>query len=290
MGRFFAFVAKNRYNERVKETEIKELKKTACQLRQAVVGMLSVAGSGHPASCLGSADIFAWLYREVLRGRPEEPTWTERDRFFLSAGHLAPTWYAMLALAGYFPKESLLSLRKFGSPLQGHPERNLKLGIENTAGPLGQGLSMAAGAAYGLKLAGGKERVFVLSSDGEQDEGQVWEAYLFAAHYGLDNLTVIIDQNKIQQSGLTAEVMQTESLLAKLLAFNFAATTCDGNNFAALDKAWKKIKDQKKPKALICETIPGKGVVEMENDYHWHARRIDQELAKKAWAELEAAC
>jgi transketolase len=275
----------------VSEIKVEELKDQARQLRQAVVAMLALAGSGHPASSLGSADLFAWLYGKILQHRPAEPTWEERDRFILSAGHLAPIWYATLAQQGYFKQELLLGLRKLGSPLQGHPHRQLNLGIENSAGPLGQGLSMAAGLAYGLKQQGGAQRVFVLSSDGEQNEGQVWEAYLFAAHYKLDNLIVLLDQNQIQQSGKTAEIMDLGNLEAKLLAFGFAVVQVDGNNFASLNKAWRKIEFlQGKPKALICRTIPGKGVKQMENNWQWHAKKIDQETARLAWQELEGKC
>lgn len=280
------------YNRCVSEIKVEELKQQANQLRQAVLAMLALAGSGHPASCLGAADLFAWLYGKILHHRPAEPNWEERDRFVLSAGHLAPIWYATLAQQGYFKKELLLSLRKLGSPLQGHPHRNLNLGIENSAGPLGQGLSMAAGLAYGLKQEKGSgQRVFVFSSDGEQNEGQVWESYLFAAHYKLDNLIVIIDQNQIQQSGKTDEVMSLGDLGAKLLAFGFAVVQVDGNNFASLNKAWRKIEFlQGKPKALICRTIPGKGIKKMENEWQWHAKKIDQETARLAWQELEAKC
>lgn len=149
---------------------------------------------------------------------------------------------------------------------------------------------MAVGEAYGLKKMGGKERVFVLTSDGEQDEGQIWEAYLFVAHYKLDNLTVLIDKNQIQQSGKTDEVLSTESLLAKLLAFNFAVAVADGNNFASLEKAWSKIKEQKKPKVIICETVAGKGIKMIEGDYKWHAQNIELKMVKEWWQELEEQC
>ena len=252
--------------------------------------MLALAGSGHPASSLGSADIFAWLYGAMLRRQPDCPTWPDRDYFLLSAGHLAPAWYATLAAHHYFPQDFLPTLRQLGSPLQGHPKRNPSLGIENSAGPLGQGVSMAAGIAYGLKQKKGCQKVFVLSSDGEQQEGQVWEAYLFAAAYQLSNFCILIDQNQIQQSGPVKKVMPIDDLLAKLLAFNFAAVVADGNNFASLDEAWQKIVLSSQPKAIICQTVPGKGVSFMENDYHWHAKTIDKAQAQRAWQELGAKC
>ncbi|MDO5561901.1 MAG: transketolase [bacterium] len=274
----------------LKESQVADLTAQARQIRQAVVAMLALAGSGHPASSLGSADIFAWLYGNLLRKNPELPQWPERDYFLLSAGHLAPAWYATLAQHGYFPHDFLLTLRQLGSPLQGHPQRNLALGIENSAGPLGQGVSMAAGLAYGLQEVKSEQRVFVLSSDGEQEEGQVWEAYLFAANYKLSNFCLLIDQNRIQQSGKVQDVMKVEDLLAKLLAFNFSAVVADGNNFASLDSAWQKVKRSARPKAIICQTVPGKGVSFMENDYHWHAQAVTAAQAKQAWQELEAKC
>lgn len=274
----------------MEKTELKKLKRQACLLRQAVVAMLATAGSGHPASCLDSAEIFTWLYQQILQKNPKNPEWEDRDYFLLSAGHLAPTWYAALSQAGYFSAKLLPTLRKFGSPLQGHPHRDLTLGIENSAGPLGQGVSQAAGIAYDLQQKQKAQRVFVLSSDGEQQEGQVWEAYLFAANYNLQNLTVIIDQNKIQQSGKTSEVMDLDNLLAKLLAFGFAATVVDGNSFTSLTKGWQQIEKQTRPKALICQTIPGKGVSFIEGDYHWHAKSLSKDEAKVAVKELEARC
>lgn len=269
---------------------MEKLKKQACLLRQAVIAMLAAAGSGHPASSLGSAEIFTWLYQEKLKKKPQNPRWQERDYFLLSAGHLAPAWYAALVQAGYFKADLLPTLRKFGSPLQGHPERNLDLGIENTGGPLGQGISMATGLAYGLLQEKSSQKVFVLSTDGEQNEGQVWEAYLFASHYQLKNLTVLIDQNGIQQSGLTKEILNLGNLQAKLIAFGFTAVEANGHSFTSLDNAWQKIKKSPRPKAIICKTTPGKGVSFMENNYLYHAKKLSQKEALQAIEEIKKTC
>ncbi len=265
-----------------------ELRLRANQLRQYVVSMLALAGSGHPASSLGLAEVMTWLYERVLRYRVAEPAWSGRDRFFLSAGHVAPVWYGRLAQSGFFELSELANLRKFGSFLQGHPRRNLAYGIENSAGPLGQGLSQAVGAAYGLKIAGGRERVLVLSTDGEQQEGQVWEAYLFAAHYNLSNLTVIIDENLIQQSGVVAGVMGVAELRAKLESFNFAVREVDGHNFAALMQADRDLLELggERRRAMIVKTVPGRGVKIMENDYRWHAGKISVDLGRAIIADL----
>lgn len=249
--------------------------------------MIQAAGSGHLAGSLDMADVMTYFYQAVLNVRPEEPEWCERDRFFLSAGHLCPVWYATLSARGFFPAEKLLTLRQLGSELQGHPRRNVKLGIENSAGPLGQGMSMAVGAAYQLKKDGGKQRVFVLSSDGEHDEGQIWEAYLFASHYHLGNLTVIIDVNGIQQSGATREVLDLGDLEAKLRAFGLATAVCNGHDFVDIEEKYRQLKQiMSKPKALLCLTIPGKGISMLEGDHRWHAAQPNNEQWQTIFAEL----
>ncbi len=258
--------------------------------RLQVLQMIVKAGSGHLASGLGTVEIFQFFYQEVLRVKPEDPTWEDRDLFLLSAGHLCPTWYATLANQGFFPQSELMTLRQFGSPLQGHPHRNLAMGIENTSGPLGQGVSMAVGLAYGLQQAKSQRRVFVLTSDGEQQEGQAWEAYLFAAHYNLKNLTVIVDVNGIQASGPTKEVMKVDSLKEKFLAFNWAVGVADGNDHQSLQNTWQQLQTVPYPKVLLAKTIPGKGVGFMENDYHFHGKTITGEQLLMAQKELEEQC
>jgi transketolase len=243
----------------------------AHQVRAGVLQSIEAAGSGHLAGSLGVIEVLTYFYRQVLRHHPDDPEWAERDLFFLSAGHLCPAWYSILATSGYFDSELLLTLRQLDSPLQGHPQRHVAFGIENSAGPLGQGVSQAVGAAYGLKQAESERQVFCLSSDGEQNEGQVWEAYLFAAHYQLANFTLLLDVNGIQQSGPTTEVLDTSDLKAKFLAFNFAVGVCDGNDFQSIAEAWQKLASAPYPKVLLCQTEPGYGVPFLANDYHWHA-------------------
>jgi transketolase len=255
----------------MEKNKLKQLEQVAGQTRAKVVETIQASGSGHLAGSLGMVEVFTYLYHHVLSVRPQEPEWSERDLLFLSAGHLCPTLYVTLASKGYFDSDLLLTMRRLDSPLQGHPRRQVKLGIENSAGPLGQGISMAVGAAYQLQQEKSKRRVVVISSDGEQQEGQCWEAYLFAAHYQLKNLTILIDCNGIQQSGAVKSVMNLEDLKSKLLAFNLAVGVCEGNDLLALDTAWKELADVPYPKVLLCQTTAGKGVDFMENDYHWHA-------------------
>jgi len=248
-----------------------------------------MSGSGHLASSLDSADLFTYLYQKGLNIRADRPDDDSRDLFFLSAGHLCPAWYAALAIRGFFPEADLLDLRRFGSFLQGHPHRNVPKGIENSAGPLGQGLSQAAGAALGLQRAGSPRRVYVLTTDGEQQEGQTWESYLFAAHYALDHLMVIIDVNGIQQTGHTDDVMKIGDLSAKMKAFGFYVATCDGHDFADIDAKFTALKKKtKKPQCLICQTVPGRGISLLESDPHWHAAQPTDEQWKTIFGELAA--
>lgn len=265
----------------------------ATSLRIDVIKMLAQAGSGHPASALGLADFFAFFYQYILRHNPHQPEDPDRDRFFLSAGHICPILYATLAEFGYFSIDQLATLRQLNSPFQGHPHRDLKLGIENSSGPLGQGVSMAVGCAYDLQLRQSPARVYSLCSDGEQQEGQVWETYQFAAQYDLSNFTLIIDVNDIQISGRTTQVMNQRDLGQKLSAFGFQIYRVNGHSFLDLAKTFKLIQvaldsqTLKTPQAIILDTIPGKGVSFMENDYRWHGKAPNQQEATQAIQELE---
>ncbi|MBP7875431.1 transketolase [Candidatus Woesebacteria bacterium] len=259
-------------------------------IRRWIIRMLLEAGSGHPGGALGLADIFATLYFSILKHRPTDPEWDGRDRVLLSNGHTNPALYATLALAGYFPKDELLTLRKIGSRLQGHPHRGALPGIENTSGPLGQGLSQACGLAAGLRLQGKTNRVFCILSDGEHDEGQTWEAYLFGAKEKLANLTVIVDRNNIQIDGRTEDVLPLDSLVEKIMAFGWHVLEIDGHNYDQILQALSILPtaEQQLPTAIICRTTPGKGVSFMENNFEWHGKKISEEDAKVALRELGA--
>lgn len=256
----------------------------ADQIRQDIIQMLEEAGSGHTAGPLGMADIFTALYfANILRYRPKEPSWSERDRLVLSNGHINPVLYATMAHAGYFPRSELKSLRKFGSRLQGHPERERLPGLETTSGPLGSGLSQAAGMAYGFRMDGNKQpHVYCLTSDGEHQEGNIWEAIMFAGNNRLRNLTVIIDRNNIQIDGFTENVMPLEPLAAKYEAFNWHVIEIDGHNFDEIAGAIGQAKSVfERPTCIIAHTIPGKGVDFMENDFHWHGYDLNSAHAKQ---------
>jgi len=269
-------------------TNIKKLNKIANNIRQNIIKMLLKAGSGHSAGALGMADVFTALYFNILKHDPKRPNWPERDRVILSNGHICPVWYATLAEAGYFSKTKLATMRQLGSPLQGHPLYHSLPGIENTSGPLGQGIATAAGMAYAIqKLRQGRERVFCLESDGEHDEGQTWEAVMFAAKYKLSNLTVIVDRNHIQITGPTEKVMPLDSLKKKYEAFNWRVIEIDGNNIEAIIKACNQAKKiSTRPVCVIANTIPGKGVSFMENNFEWHGRVPNQEETRLALRQL----
>lgn len=266
--------------------EFDKIAKKANQIRIEVIKMVAKAGSGHPAGSLGTADIFAALYFSVLNHKPKKPLWPNRDRVILSAGHLAPVWYASLALTGYFPIRELMTLRQINSRLQGHPLRQSVPGIENTSGSLGQGISVACGVALAGKQKKASWRVFCLSSDGEQQEGQTWEAVMFAAARKLDNLILMIDRNQIQISGQTEAIMPIESLMKKYQAFGWQTVEIDGHNFQQIIECCQTAQPIGKPKAIIARTTPGKGVSFMENDFNWHGKAPTQEEAKKALKEL----
>lgn len=267
---------------------VKELALIADTMRQDIIKMLLHAGSGHSAGSLGQADIFAALYFNVLKHDPKNPDWPERDRLIQSNGHTVPVRYAAMAEAGYFPRKELLTLRKLGSRLQGHPERQRLPGLETTSGPLGSGLSQGIGMALGFHLDGVKDRrVYVTLGDGELDEGNVWEAAMLAPKYHLGNLTAIIDRNNIQIDGPTEQVLPLEDLAAKWKAFGWHVLEIDGHNYQAIIDACNMAKAvEKRPTAIIAYTIPGKGVDFMEDDYHWHGIPPNAEQAKLALHEL----
>ena len=249
--------------------------------------MLLEAGSGHSAGPLGMADVFTALYWEVLNIDPKNPTMPDRDRVVLSNGHIAPVWYATLANRGFFPREELKTLRKIDSRLQGHPHVGTTPGVENTGGPLGQGLSQAIGMTLAAKMDQKKYQVYALLSDGEHDEGQVWEAVLFAGKNKLANLTAIIDRNNIQIDGYTEEIMPLEPLKAKYEAFNWHVLEVDGHNLKEIVDACSQAKAiVEKPVVIIAHTIPGKGVDFMEYKYEWHGKPPNKEEAQLALKEL----
>lgn len=266
----------------VTDAEALALEKKAEEIRETIVNMLVAAGSGHTAGPLDMADIFTALYFHILKHDPKDPAWEERDRLILSNGHIVPVRYAAMAHAGYFPVEECLTLRKFGSRLQGHPERLRMPGMETTSGPLGEGLSQGAGMAYALRMDGKKNRVYVAMGDGEQDEGNVWEAVMWVGKQKLSNLTAIIDRNNIQIDGMTEDIMPLESLRAKYEAFNWHVLEVDGNNIRAFIDAVGEAKAiYEKPTVIIAHTIAGKGVPDIEFDYHWHGKAPSSEEGKK---------
>lgn len=249
------------------------LEAQAESIRETILNMLVAAGSGHTAGPLGMADIFTAFYFHILKHRPKQPLWEERDRLVLSNGHICPVLYATLAHAGYFPIEECLTLRKFGSRLQGHPERERLPGLETTSGPLGEGLSQAAGMAYAFRMDGKKQRVYCLMSDGEQEEGNIWEAAMFIGKNKLSNLTAVMDRNNIQIDGMTENVMPLEPLADKYRAFNWHVLEVNGHDIPAFIAAIEEAKAiYEKPTLIIAHTIPGKGVPEIEFDYHWHGK------------------
>lgn len=264
------------------------LPKTANQIRQDIISMIYEAGSGHPAGSLGMADIFTALYFEILKHDPKNPAWEDRDRLILSHGHICPVQYASLARAGYFPVEELKTLRKFGSRLQGHPERKVLPGLETTSGPLGCGLSEACGMAWALLHDKKESQVFCLMSDTEMDEGNVWEAVMFADKYRLGNLIAVIDRNNIQSDGGTEDIMPLDPIKDKFLSFGWQVAEIDGHNFEEILGVFKEAKDiTDDPVVIIAHTTPGKGVSFMENKFEWHSKVITEDDMKKALEELK---
>ena len=254
-----------------KEVQFLELK--ANQIRQSIIEMLVAAGSGHTAGPLGMADILTLLYFKVLQHDPKNPNWSERDRLILSNGHICPVLYATLAHAGYFPTEELLTLRKFGSRLQGHPHRTALPGLETSSGPLGSGLSQAVGMALAERIDNpySSKYIYCLTGDGELNEGQIWEAALQAGKEKLHNLIVIVDRNGIQIDGYTKDIMPLEPLAAKFEAFNFDVQEVDGHNIRAINDAIGKAQAvYSQPSLIIAHTIASKGVDVFERDFRWH--------------------
>jgi transketolase len=250
---------------------IRELESKANEIRQDIIKMLVSAKSGHSAGPLGMADVFTALYFAVMNADGKNPTDPNRDRFVLSCGHINPVWYATLAHAGYFPAAELATLRKLGTRLHGHPHNEALPGVENSSGPLGQGLSQAAGMAYVGLMDKKPWRVYCVMSDGEQQEGQTWEAAMFAGKYNLRNLTALMDRNNIQIDGHTEDIMPLENLRAKYEAFNWTVLEVDGHNIKEVIDACHKAKAiYENPTLIICHTIPGKGVDYMEYRYEWH--------------------
>jgi len=272
----------------------------ARDIRKNIIRMLALAGSGHTAGAMGSADLFAYLYfGGEVKVRSNDPMWEGRDRIVLSCGHYAPVLYTSLAMAGFFPLKELSTLRKLGSRLQGHVVRHMEYdgrrklahdqlpGVENTGGPLGQGVSVAVGMALAAKLKGEKHRIICIGSDGEMNEGQTWEAYMSASKYKLGRLIFIIDRNKIQISGNTNEVMPLEHIEKKLESFGLRVKEIDGHNFDEISSIFTwSVMYPEQPKAVIMNTVPGKGVSFMENDYLWHGAPPTKDQAIDALVEL----
>jgi transketolase len=267
---------------------IASLNKLAKSVRQSVVRSIAEAGSGHLGGSMSSADILTALYFSEMRHKPNDPAWPGRDRFILSIGHIAPVLYATLAEAGYFPKEELLSLRKAGSRLQGHPGRDHHLpGLELSAGSLGQGLSVAVGMAIAGKMDDLDHRIYCLNGDGELQEGSIWEAAMSAAHYKLNNLIVIIDRNGLQIDGATEKVMALEPLRKKWEAFGWHSMESNGHDFRSLLKAFAEAQQEpERPSVIIAKTIMGKGIRSIEGDYRWHGKAPSKEQAEEFLKEL----
>jgi len=271
------------------EEKIKELEKKANEIRISIIEMLVEAKSGHTAGPLGMADIFTLFYFHVLKHKPDDPFWEERDRVVLSNGHIAPVLYAAMAHSGYFQIEELKTLRKFGSRLQGHPHREFMSWLETSSGPLGSGLSQAVGMAISDKVdkKDNSRFIYCFMSDGELDEGNTWEGMMLAGKHKLNNLIAVIDRNYIQIEGSTEDVMPLEPLAGKWMSFNWNVLECFGHDFEALNKAVEEAqKTQNKPTVIIAHTIPGKGVSFMEKNYKWHGKPPSKEEGEKALKEL----
>lgn len=267
-----------------------ELQKVANEVRKGIVTAVHSAKSGHPGGSLSAADIFTYLYFEEMNVDPENPDKADRDRFVLSKGHVAPGLYSTLAQRGFFPVEDLKTLRHVGSYLQGHPDKKHIPGVDMSSGSLGQGISAAVGMALSAKMSGEDYRVYTLLGDGEIQEGQVWEAAMFAGHRALDNLVVIVDNNGLQIDGDIAEVCSPYPIDKKFEAFNFEVINVDAHDFEALADAFAKARATKgKPTAIIAKSVKGKGVSFMENQASWHGSAPNDEQYQTAMEELEKA-
>lgn len=271
------------------EQEKKQLAITACKVRMGIVEGTHAAKSGHPGGSMSAAEVFTYLYCKELNVDPARPHWPERDRFVLSKGHTAPGLYATLALRGFFPWEDIKTLRHVGSHLQGHPNMRSTPGVDMSTGSLGQGVSAACGMALSAKVQGNPCRVYTLLGDGEIQEGQVWEAMMFAAHYKLDNLCVIIDNNGLQIDGRVADVMSPYPIAEKLQAFGLETAEVDGHDYDQLEAAFARAKETRgKPFAIVMHTTKGKGVSFMEDQAGWHGKGPNDEEYEQAMAELKA--
>tara|TARA_Y100000310_G_C20647864_1_gene797664 strand:+ start:592 stop:1446 length:855 start_codon:yes stop_codon:yes gene_type:complete len=271
----------------MKQYSVLGLQKKANQIREDIIKLLLEAGSGHTAGPLGMADIFTALYFKVLKHNPKNPRWKERDRLILSNGHICPVRYAAMAHAGYFPKSWLKTFRRINSKLEGHPSFKKLPAVETSSGPLGEGLSQACGFALAAKMDSAKYHVWCLMSDGEHQEGMTWEAAMLAAKYRLHNLTVVVDRNNIQIDGFTEDVMPLEPLREKYESFGWHVIDMNAHDMEEIVSTLEEAKGiQEKPVCIIANTIPGKGVSFMENDYTWHGVSPDKEQAKKALREL----
>ncbi len=274
---------------RLFDSGTKDLEERARAIRETIIKMLVAAGSGHTAGPLGLADIFAAFYFNILKHDPKRPNWSERDWLILSNGHTVPVRYAAMAHAGYFSLEEAMTLRKFGSRIQGHPERTRLPGLETTSGPLGEGLSQASGIAYAHRMDKKKNRIYCVMSDGEQEEGNTWEAVMFAGKYKLSNLTAVMDRNNIQIDGMTEDVMPLDSLADKYRAFNWHVLEVDGHNIRQFIDAVEEAKAiVEKPTLIIAHTIPGKDVPEIEYDFRWHGKPPTKEEGKQFLKELRS--
>jgi len=267
--------------------KVKELEQKAKQIRRNIVAMIAKAGSGHPGGSLSATDAVTALFFSELKYKPDAPLWPGRDRFHMSKGHCAPLWYSVLAEAGFFPKEKLMTLRQLGSMLQGHPDRRTP-GVEVASGSLGQGLSVGLGMSLAAKIDKMDYRVYILMGDGEIQEGNIWEAAMACSHYKCDNLCAILDYNGFQIDGKTCAVMNLEPLKDKWLAFGWHAILIDGHNMKEILSAYAEAKTVKdKPTIIIAKTTKGKGVSFMENVCDFHGRAPTKEEAEKALEELK---
>jgi transketolase len=278
----------SKMSDKQKKYSVKELHEKANEIREDLIKMLEHAGSGHSAGPLGLADIFTALYFDILKHDPKNPDWDERDILLLSNGHCVPIRYTTMAHAGYFPKKELMTLRQFGSRLQGHPERTKLPGLENTSGPLGCGLSQAAGMALAMRMDKIMHRwVYVVMGDGELDEGNIWEAAMLVGKYKLNNVIGIVDRNNIQIEGPTEKVMPLENLRGKWESFGWYVIEIDGNNIQEIIDACNMAKAiVEKPVMILAHTVPGKGVDFMEYDFHWHGVPPNHDQAVLALKEL----
>ena len=267
----------------------KQLRITACKVRMGVIESTHGAKAGHPGGSLSAAEVFTYLYFKEMNIDPKNPKWEDRDRFVLSKGHTTPGLYSTLAERGFFPVEDLPTFRHIDSYLQGHPNMNTVPGVDMSTGSLGQGISVATGMALAAKHTGKANRVYTLLGDGEIQEGQVWEACMAAAHYKLDNLCIIVDNNGLQIDGNIADVMSPYPIVDKLVSFGFEVAAVDGHNFDELEAAFNKARETKgKPFAIVMKTVKGKGVSYMENNAGWHGKAPNDAEYEQAMTELKA--